>query len=339
MANPVITADNLADARRLLKKRIADAQSGKPMGPQVEKTTFADLAKILIDDLKANGRKIKKRHAPLEHAREFFGDSELARNITTDRLTAFIAHRQEERAANATINRSLAALRRAFNLAKRAGRVVDVPYFPMLREDNAREGFLEQGQFLALRAELPDDLKGIVTFLWLTGWRVGEALTLGWDSVYADAIRLKATNSKNKHGRELPLVGELKEVIAHARASRTLDCPTVFSRDGKPIKSFVAAWRTACKDAGLGAVRVHDLRRSAARRPDGVLSDGLQSRREADQVVRRGVASGVQRCRAGGGAGARPAPVGGAQSNPRRCPGEHRDALHGAQNFFRVQEV
>src|SRR5208282_5278651 len=224
-----------------------------------------DLATILLDDVKANGRRIKKKHAPLEHARDFFGDGHLARNITTDRLTAFVAQRQEEKAANATINRSLAALRRAFNLAKRAGRVVDVPYFPMLREDNAREGFLEQGQFLALRAELPDDLKGIVTFLWLTGWRVGEALTLGWDSVYADAIRLKATNSKNKHGRELPLVGELKEVIAHARASRTLDCPTVFSRDGKPIKSFVAAWRTACKDAGLGAVRVHDLRRSAAR--------------------------------------------------------------------------
>ena len=168
---PQITADTISDqgergcvseihARELADRRAtADAQSGKPTGARIEKTTFETLASILLDDLRANGRKVKKKHAPLEHARTFFGDGCRAQNITTDRLTAYVNHRREQGAANATINRSLAALRRAFNLALRAERVATAPHFPMLREDNAREVFIEQAQFLALRAALPDDLK------------------------------------------------------------------------------------------------------------------------------------------------------------------------------------
>jgi hypothetical protein len=48
---------NEARAYKLLKQRIGTAAQGKPVGSAVERTSFEDLAQILIDDYKANGRK------------------------------------------------------------------------------------------------------------------------------------------------------------------------------------------------------------------------------------------------------------------------------------------
>lgn len=254
-------------AERLLNQKLAALAAGQPVGPVVDKTSFEDLARIIEDEYKVNGRKSGRRiKTALGHLRGYFGNYR-ARAITGEKLVKYVAHRQAESASNATINRELACLRRAFNLAARAGRVVSKPYFPMLQEDNVREGFLEQGQFAALRGALPADLRDPITFLWLTGWRVGEMQTLEWSSVLADAIRLQRENSKNKRGRELPLAGELGEVIERAREARKAhpQCPFVFHRNGKGIKDFWRSWTTACDQAGLAGLKVHDLRRSAAR--------------------------------------------------------------------------
>ena len=42
-------------------------------------------------------------------------------------------------------------------------------------------------------------------------------------------------------------------------------CTHVFHRDGRPIKSFRAAFRTACKAAGCPGRLLHDFRRTAVR--------------------------------------------------------------------------
>jgi hypothetical protein len=111
-----------SDAVRLLKAKLAEMGSGRPVIPAAEKTTFEDLAKILTDDYKANGRRsADKLEFRIAHLRAFFG-MDRAIDITTDRVTAYTAHRREEGAANATINRDLAAVRRAFRLAYKAGR-------------------------------------------------------------------------------------------------------------------------------------------------------------------------------------------------------------------------
>jgi integrase len=255
-----------SDARKLLKRRLGEAATGKPMGPDIEKTTFSDLAGMLLTDYRVNNlRSIDRVEDAICHLRAFFGDDR-ALSITSDRVSDYIAHRQSEAAANATINRELAALKRAFRLALRARKVALIPEIAMLDETaNVREGFIEQAEFLRLREALPAYLKDPIAFLWLTGWRVGEMRSLTWASVYSDAIRLSARHSKNKRARELPLVGELAEIIARARSSRLPHCPFVFHRRGRPIGSFRKTWMTACRRAGLPGLRVHDLRRSAAR--------------------------------------------------------------------------
>jgi integrase len=259
---------NRADAVRLLKKRIAEAQSGKAVGHDIEKTTLGDLTRILTDEYQANRRRVRVIKAPLAHLTEYFGGGCRTVDITTDRLTSYTAHRQQQGAANSTINRSLAALKRAFTLAARAGKVASRPHVPMLEEDNARSGFLTHGEFERLRDALPADLRDPVMFLYYSGWRVGEMRSLEWRDVDLEAkiVRLRPENSKNKKGRVLPLRAELAEIIERAAARRIPECPSVFHRDnGQPVGLFRKSWATACREAGLGAILVHDLRRCAIR--------------------------------------------------------------------------
>lgn len=255
---------NHADAARLLKKRVAEAHSGKPMGAKIDKTTLGELLAMLQDDYKVNRRQIRTILAPAAHLIEHFGADCAAINITTDAVTRYVTKRQDARAANATINRSLAALKRAFKLAEIAGKVARRPHISMLEENNARQGFVTPGEFQRLRDALPADLRDPVAFLYHSAWRVGEMRSLEWRDVKDDAIRLRAENSKNKRGRVLPLRGELAAIIDRARERRLPELPFVFHRDiGSPIGLFRKSWATACKAAGIGAILVHDLRRSA----------------------------------------------------------------------------
>lgn len=88
-----------------------------------------------------------------------------ADEITTDHVNDYAEARLEEGAANATVNRELAFLRLAFNLARKAGKLKpeSVPYFEMLPENNRRTGFFEQEQYEAVLGKLPDYLKGVLT--------------------------------------------------------------------------------------------------------------------------------------------------------------------------------
>ena len=78
-------------------------------------------------------------------------------------------------------------------------------------------------------------------------------------------MRLSRKNEKTKNPRTLPLVGELREVIENRLKDRRPDCPYVFHRAGKPVKSFRRAYKAACAAVGLVGLLPHDLRRSAIR--------------------------------------------------------------------------
>jgi integrase len=264
---------NRADAVKLLKRRIGEAAEGRPIGHDIEKTTFEDLGRILLDDYKANGRQSTRRaKSATQNLRRFFADSR-AIDITEDRLNAYVVFRQEERAANATINRELAALKRAFRLA---GKKVGMPpRFRMLRENNARKGFFEPEQFKAVLQHLPEDLKPVFEVAYITGWRVSsELLTRKWQHVdlATNWLRLDPGESKNSEGRMFPLTPELRDVLSQQlEKTRQLEkttervIPWVFHRNGKPIKDYYGGWDEACRLAGLPDRIAHDLRRTAVR--------------------------------------------------------------------------
>lgn len=277
---------NETAAVRLLKKRLGEMGRGKLIGPSEERVTFEGMAADLVRDYEITGKRSSATlQYQLRHLQDGFALMR-AIDITTDRVRAYVATRQQAGAKNATINRELAALQRMFTLAVQAGRLSARPHVPMLEENNARQGFLDHGAFLALRDALAKHLKDPVAFLYLSGWRVGEMRRLEWRDVdlAGRVIRLRPELSKNKDGRLLPLAGELLEVIERAAARRRLDCPFVFHVDGEPIGEFRKTWKAACMTAGLGAIVPendvapngspklvyrglipHDLRRTAVR--------------------------------------------------------------------------
>ena len=259
-----------ADAKRLLKKREGEISEGKLPGVYFDKVRFEELAEDFLNDYRING---KRSYPNVEriirlYLNPFFGDFRVT-NITTALIREYVAQRQEAGAANATINRELSAIKRAFNLASQCTppKVPQVPHIPMLKENNTRKGFLEHDQFLALRNALPEYLHGFVTFGYKTGWRLGEIRGLTWDHVDLGQgiVRLEAGETKNDEARTVYADEELQAVLKVQFINRRLGCPHVFHREGRQIKSLRKAWAAACKQAGLEGQLFHDLRRTAVR--------------------------------------------------------------------------
>ncbi len=146
--------------------------------PDADQTCFDDLASLLLDEYRANGRKSLDRvKAAVDHLKEFFTGWR-AQAISTERILAYVRHRQQQHAANATINRELAALKRMFRLGERAGKVVRRPFIDLLQEHNARTGFFEHHEFDAVLTQLSEDLQTVFDVAYRTGWRVkSEILT------------------------------------------------------------------------------------------------------------------------------------------------------------------
>jgi integrase len=234
---------------------------------------FEELAEDFLNDYQANGRKSlvwAKRRIEC-HLLPFFGGLRVV-DITTDRVRAFVIKRQGERASNGSINRELAALKRMFNLAGEMTppKVARVPYIPMLKESNVRKGFFEHGDFLALRRELAEYLKPVLTFGYYTGAREGEVVNLKWDQVDLEArtVHLEPGTTKNDQPRTIPLTGELLETLRAQKAfrdSKFPECACVFFRKGKRIGNFQRAWKSACTRVGNPGRLFHDLRRTAVR--------------------------------------------------------------------------
>jgi integrase len=239
--------------------------------------TFRAAVRDVLDDYRMNRRRSLpdvERHVRL-HLAPFFGRRRLAA-ITTADVRRYVLRRQDEGAKNATINRELAVLKRAFMLALRAGTVAARPHIALLREDNVRRGFFEKGEFDAVRSRLSPDLADFVSFLYTTGWRWrSEVARLRWENVAFDAgeVRLDPGTTKTGEGRVFPFTAELRTLLARRRAiavrrERELGCsiPHVFTRpNGRPVGSFTKAWATACAAAGVPGRVLHDFRRTAVR--------------------------------------------------------------------------
>ncbi len=265
------------DAVRLLQLREGDVAKGIAVSPALHRVLVDDVVQDVINDYAANGKKTRAdvdRRWTL-HLKPVFGGRRVS-SLTTTELRAYVAARQAAEAKPATINRELAILKRGLRLALQAGKVLQVPHVPMLRERNVRTGFFEREQFESVRKHLPDEIRPLVTFAYCTGWRVpSEVRPLQWKHVdwQAGTVRLDVGATKNDEGRTFPfdVLPELRQVLETQRADadrlqrQGVLCPYVFHRDGQPIRSFRGAWAKACKAAGVPGRIPHDFRRTAVR--------------------------------------------------------------------------
>ena len=98
----------------------------------------------------------------------------------------------------------------------------------------------------------------LISFLLYTGCRKGEALNLKWDDVDIEngVIAVKAT--KTRYDRRIPISSPLEAVLRGIE--RNSDCSYVFNKNGRKIGNFRKSFMTACRNAGLKDLHIHDLR-------------------------------------------------------------------------------
>ena len=275
-------------AKRMLRLREGDVERGIPVTPRMDRLTFDEAAQDVIHDYEANGKKsLRVLRQRINHLRPFFGEERRMAGLRVSDIRAYIVdrqrslivtgdgdHQRERHPANGQINRELTTLKRMFSLAVQSEKLARKPHIPLLAEAPARSGFFEQEQLDAVCQHLPSSVAAVVRFAHLTGWRVdSEVLTLCWANVdwTGESVRLEAGTTKSGEPRVFPFTNELRQLlgeqwVAHEELRRRgTICPSVFHRDGKPIKSFIKVWRTACRAAGCPGRIPHDLRRTAVR--------------------------------------------------------------------------
>ncbi len=276
------------EALRLLKKRRDEIGAHRVgarqfKGPEQERIDFTDLLAAMEKDYQTRRlASLPQLRSHLVHVRVFF-DGYKALAVDADEVRRFIADRRKDGAAEASIQRELEAIRRAFSLAAEDRKLTFTPVIPTLNigETNARQGFVAGADFEALVSHLgeyrgrgkdkhyvPDaDLQDFARWAFWTGMRKGEIGKLTWEAFDRESwtITLPAPAAKTRKARMLALEGPLREIIERRITARRLDVPLIFHRAGERMLEFRKAWATATKRAGLTGVLFHDLRRSAIR--------------------------------------------------------------------------
>jgi integrase len=192
--------------------------------------------------------------------------------LTSSDVEKYVDKRLDDGAKPASVNRELALLKRALNIAVRRDPplIQRRPHIEMLKVSNVRKGFLAHDKYVDLRDALPSYLMPVFVAAYHIGTRRGELLQVELRDVDMDALqfRLYPDATKNGEGRTIPIYGEMIEVfraqIAMTR-SRYPSCPWLFHSEGVAIQTFDKAWKTATAIAGVPDLLFHDLRRTAVR--------------------------------------------------------------------------
>ena len=260
------------EAVRMLRQRLGEVAAGAVHAPAPKRTravTMQDLFDLVEHNHQLNNRTSQSNGLCLRRMRKHFGRY-TAQACTGLVISHYMAARQRAGRKPSTINREISILRFAFRLGYENDLVPRMPVIKNLPNLAVRNEFFTRSEIDSLLPCLPECLRDVVLFGFLTGWRKGEITGLRWGNVNrAEAvIRLEPAQNKSRDVRVLALQGELAALIERRwRARKVGQTPAlhVFHDAGCQLGNFRRAWLGACRQAGLGHRWFHSLRRSAAR--------------------------------------------------------------------------
>jgi len=275
------------EAENLLKVRLGAVATGTVAAVQREKSRrVKELLELVRTSYRSrNRRSLKDLESRLDSTIMPVVGHKRAAEFGPRDIDQYITERREAGAADATINRELAIIRRAFKLAvqQKPPMIASAPHFELIGDiQNAREGFIEYPQYKTLIDALPGYLKCLTVVAYHLGMRKGELLNLKWSQVDLKngVIRLSGKQTKSGEARTAPIYGDMMGWLQMEHADHLANwkhVPYVFhigdlkigphlGRRGsgpRSKKDATTAWREACIAAGIPELLFHDLRRSA----------------------------------------------------------------------------
>ena len=232
--------------------------------------TVQDLLTLVEEDYRRKGRRTLDRlDSRLKRLRSEIG-SLPAPFLTTERVERYIRKLQGYGLKNATINRDLETLRRAFRLAvkRRPPLVASELPIELLPQNNDRNADVTPEEYrtlLEFLANRDPAVRLMTVIAYHIGWRAEPIRSLRKLQIDFEAmmIRPPAQQADNKKVGAAPIFGDLEHELRLAFAfdeAHFPDTPWVVHRLGRPVKTYRNAWEDARAFIERPDLRFHDLR-------------------------------------------------------------------------------
>jgi len=162
-------------------------------------------------------------------------------------------------------NRILSFLRSVFQFAVEWQIVESNPCIGIKRHrETARDRYITDAEFAAIRAQAVDWLIPIIDMCYLTAQRINDVLTIRLSDISADGISFQQQKTGNK--LLVRMTPDIEQTIAAAKAtkakSRVASIYLFSARAGKAreYRTVRDKWDEACAAAGVADAHLHDLR-------------------------------------------------------------------------------
>lgn len=162
-------------------------------------------------------------------------------------------------------NRILSFLRSVFQFAVEWQIVESNPCIGIKRHrETARDRYITDAEFAAIRAQAVDWLIPIIDMCYLTAQRINDVLTIRLSDISADGISFRQQKTGNK--LLVRMTPDIEQTIANAKAtkakSRVASIYLFSARAGKAreYRTVRDKWDEACAAAGVADAHLHDLR-------------------------------------------------------------------------------
>jgi site-specific recombinase XerD len=172
----------------------------------------------------------------------------------------------------ASVNRELATMKKAFNLALKEWQWIPsnpVSRIALERENNKRDRWLTPDEETRLLKASPAWLRDFILFALNTGMRLGEILSLSWRGVDLDRKTVTVFESKNDEKRTIPINDSTVKMLKRMGKVRSIKTDLVFysschtKLDARNVRRD---FQEALKKARIEDFRFHDLRHTFATR-------------------------------------------------------------------------
>lgn len=276
---------------QVLKELVQLVEVGGRKAIDAESMTFNDLCEYYAEHYMkeaqyVSGRKVAGLRSVVavrgyvKIFREHFGRHRLKSVRYEDLLTfrnlrlTTSTHQSKQRSLT-TVNREMAYLRRLLNIAERAGFIQRSPFKtgdPLIHvaDEVKRERIItreEEARLLAACVGFRAHLRPIVIAALDTGCRLGELLKMRWHDVdrTSGIITIQAFNTKTMRQRQVSITARLDAELERVWNSSAKDHNALVFGISCVIRQ---GFKSACKEAKLEGLRVHDLRHTHATRLD-----------------------------------------------------------------------